>query len=613
MQRTIKNFMAAGIFSAGALMSSSALAAGGVAAVEFIGMPAPTTAAKMTKTYSDAKVEVRYADGRVETKNLDYVTLFNNIDKVGSNPNEAGQLYDVKGAPIKDMNGDPVVAETPDANSLLMLPGGDVYLVTHWEYDWLLKNGEIAYKAKNWYSRMPMSMSLTKISQDVASGRLKAVDQSNVDFSGVGGLWIPCAGSQSPWNTHLGSEEDYDLFKRSKVDKAIKGLSDLYFDGQKKANPYQYGHIVEVSVNPGGETQVVKHFAMGRASWEKSRVLSDERTVYFGDDGAYTGLFMFIADRPGDLSVGTLYAAKWNQVSDKHAGEAKLTWIRLGHGSDSEIEKLANQEKFSGSESTIFEFADEPKPGFKRIRAGLKKKDEFVRLRPGKEKAAAFLESRRYAAYLGATTEFNKMEGVAFDPTNRTVYIAMSYMEKGMTPHDGGPKDDIRIPKLKAGATFALTLDRGVKDSEGRPIDSDLVAVYMGGVPELVGVDMAKMDAMGNSAELNKVANPDNLYFSDKMRTLFIGEDSGMHANNYLWAFNVDSRKLSRILSTPIGAESTGLQVVENLGGHAYIMSNFQHAGERVDVADKALKAEIMQRTDRQKASVGYIGGIPGL
>ena len=32
-------------------------------------------------------------------------------------------------------------------------------------------------------------------------------DMKVIDFSSVGGTWIPCAGSISPWATHLGSEE----------------------------------------------------------------------------------------------------------------------------------------------------------------------------------------------------------------------------------------------------------------------------------------------------------------------------------------------------------------------------------------------------------------------
>ena len=62
-------------------------------------------------------------------------------------------------------------------------------------------------------------------------------------------------------------------------------------------------------------------------------------------------------------------------------------------------------------------------------------------------------------------------------------------------------------------------------------------------------------DALGNLATADKIANPDNLKFSEKMRTLFIGEDSSQHVNNFLWAYNVDTKELSRLLSTPAGAE----------------------------------------------------------
>ena len=47
----------------------------------------------------------------------------------------------------------------------------------------------------------------------------------------------------------------------------------------------------------------------------------------------------------------------------------------------------------------------------------------------------------------------------------------------------------------------------------------------------------------------DKVASPDNLSYSEAMRTLFIGEDSGKHTNNYVWAYNVDTKELERILS----------------------------------------------------------------
>ena len=44
--------------------------------------------------------------------------------------------------------------------------------------------------------------------------------------------------------------------------------------------------------------------------------------------------------------------------------------------------------------------------------------------------------------------------------------------------------------------------------------------------------------------------------------------------------FDVDSKELSRVLSCPAGAESTGLQAVDEINGWTYVMSNFQHPGD---------------------------------
>ncbi|MEZ5272228.1 MAG: hypothetical protein R2694_07955 [Ilumatobacteraceae bacterium] len=47
-------------------------------------------------------------------------------------------------------------------------------------------------------------------------------------------------------------------------------------------------------------------------------------------------------------------------------------------------------------------------------------------------------------------------------------------------------------------------------------------------------------DALNNSANADRIANPDNLKYSEAMRTLFIGEDSGNHVNNFR-AYSVDT------------------------------------------------------------------------
>lgn len=96
------------------------------------------------------------------------------------------------------------------------------------------------------------------------------------------------------------------------------------------------------------------------------------------------------------------------------------------------------------------------------------------------------------------------------------------------------------------------------------------------------------------------------------MRTLFIGEDSANHLNNFLWAYNIDSKQASRLLSLPVGSESTGLQVVEGWNGHGYLMSNIQHPAATEDLMNyPSAITEGLAKKISKKGVVGYIGGLP--
>lgn len=591
-----------------------------ITSVEFTNTPAPSSYADMVETTTSSKVIVSYSNGTTEEYPLTYNILFKNTDTVGSN--EAGRLYDVSGSPLVDANGAAVIAETPDANSLLTVDGKH-YLVTHYEYDWILADGTDAP------TRMPMSMTVTELSQDADTGALTAVGQTPVNFSGVDGLWIPCAGGPTPWNTHLGSEEDYDLYYVDSDGNAtdttgLNALTTQYFNNTRNANPYSYGFIPEVTVAADGSTSVVKHYSMGRATWELGRVMPDSRTVYFGDDGTNVALFMYVADAAEDLTAGTLYAAKWTQTSADNGGAANLTWVRLGHATDAEVKAIIDADT---TFTDIFDIVDPAvvtdwaAQGYVEIRAG-QSSSEYVRLKTGMEQAAAFMESRRYAAYLGATTEFRKMEGVTVNSQDKKAYLAMSYIQKGMKADPNGPADDIQLSgDINAGGTYEISLEGAQTDTDGSAIDSEWVGTSMHVPAALLGEDIAT-DSLGNTANPDKVANPDNLYFSDKMRTLFIGEDSGTHVNNFVWAYNVDTSTLSRILSLPSGSEATGLVVNDNVNGYAYIGSNNQHQGEWLsslptEVRDGLVAAAAASRGSelnyKLEANVGYIGGIPGL
>ena len=136
---------------------------------------------------------------------------------------------------------------------------------------------------------------------------------------------------------------------------------------------------------------------------------------------------------------------------------------------------------------------------------------------------------------------------------------------------------NVKFPKITAGGILEHTLTGSQKDSSNVTINSEWVPSQSNLL--IKGKDIS-FDSLGNTADPEQIASPDNLKFSEKLRTLFIGEDSGNHLNNFLWAYNVDTKQLIRILSTPAGAESTGLHAVDEVNGWTYIMSNFQHPGD---------------------------------
>lgn len=614
--------------------------------VEFIGMPAPATPEERAAMLARARVKVSYPDGRVIEQPLEYVTLFRNTDTIGRNPYPGGTLYDVASKPILDpTQPDKVlVSETPDANTLIKL-GNELYLVTHFEYDWLLADGTVADKSPdsafkrpdgktaNWRRNTPASMILTRLAQDKRTGTLTAIDQRPIDFSAWEGLAWLCNGSHTPWNTHLGSEENYTIDARiveasraldpSGMQDDMTGFTRLYFHGQKLANPYYRGITPEVRVMKGGKTQVVKHFALGRGTFEMGYVFPDQRTVLFGHDGDNKPLTLFVADRPRDLSKGTLYAAKLVQTSPDNAtdgGHFEVRWVKLGRTDNDSVKALVDAGiRFSD----IFDVTDtNPNdPSYVAVAVG-KTTPEYLRLKTASrhfgakdiELAAAALETLRYAGYKGATTEFNKLEGIAYNARDRIAYLAITDIANGMEPGkgSGASGDHIRLAKVRAGAVYAMALGKKQKDTDGNPIESDYVGVRLSVPQGLLGEDIPK-DAVGNTANEDKIANPDNLFFDERMRTLFIGEDSStLHINNFLWAYNVDTGKLSRILSLPAGAEATGLKVY-TVNGHTYILSNAQHMGDFSKNIDPELKRQIEPLIDKFVAPVGYLKGVPKL
>jgi uncharacterized protein len=577
-------------------------------------MAAPTLAdpAARAATTVGSNLNVMLRDGSKQSYKLAYQPFFITGDRVSDGKGGSilsGGYYDILNKPIIDRSvagkERQFFSDCPDGTSLLQLAnakvsgvkGKPVFAVVQFEYTTRDQSNAEAY------GTLPSPIAVLTLDQDQATGKLSLVSYHNVDTSSVNGLWITCGASLSPWNTHLSSEEyEPDAFNTG--DKRFKAFSKNLFGDETVGNPYHYGHLPEVTVNPDGTGSIAKHFCMGRISHELVEVMPDQRTVLMGDDFTNGGLFMFVADKAAHLSAGTLYVAKWHQTSGVGPGSATLSWIKLGHATSKEIEKLADSIK--PSDIMDVKTSDPKDASYTQIPfAG---KTNWVKLKPGMEKAAAFLETHRYAALVGASLGFSKMEGTTVNAKDKIAYSAMSYIKDSMLNGSG----DIKVQGPQSGAVYALNLKGAQKDRAGMAIESEWVPVDMAPPAALIGEDLATPDALGNTSHADKIANPDNIKFSEKMRTLFIGEDSGRHVNNFLWAYNVDTKQLSRIMSCPAGAESTGLQSVDDINGWTYIMSNFQHAGDWEKGLHDKVQATLdplvrANYKDRFGAAVGYL------
>ena len=591
----------------------------------FTSTPAPTlaNAAQMATTTVGSSLNLNFSDGSQQSYKLSYQPFFVTGDLVSDGKGGkvlSGGYYDINNKPIMDTTvagkERQFFSDSPDGTSLLTVPnanvpgvkGNPVFAVVQFEYTTWAQDG-----VTGMYGKLPSPIAVLTLDQDPSTGKLSLVKYHNVDTSSVNGLWITCGASLSPWGTHLSSEEYEPNAFTAATDAQFKAFSKNLYGSETAANPYNYGHMPEVTVNPDGTASIKKHYNLGRISHELVQVMPDNRTVFMGDDATNSGYFVFVADKEKDLSAGTLYVAKVGAgfSIDPTAPAAPLSWIKLGSATSAEIKTLATTLKPTDIMSVS---TTDPQDGsYTKVNAN--GKTEWIKLVPGMEKAAAFLETHRYAALVGASMGFSKMEGTTVNIKDKVAYSALqncvSSMVAGNAYNTVG--NGVSIPKaLNAGAVMALNLKGGLKDTSGTSINSEWMPVDTKAL--ITGEDITA-DALGNTANPEKIANPDNLKFSETLRTLFIGEDSSQHVNNFLWAYNIDTKVLSRIMSIPAGGESTGLHAVDELNGWTYIMSNFQHAGDWLSIhnnvkstLDPLVKANYK---DKFGAAVGYLTAEP--
>jgi len=388
-------------------------------------------------------------------------------------------------------------------------------------------DGSTGYLFTAWEDR-PGAMSRIELTKE-NSGSWITGDVINVDFSTVLGTLINCFGTLSPWNTPLTSEENYEAENTEQWNNTayldgypsytdVQNLQ-TYLATSTLPNPYDYGYIVEITDPTSVSPTPIKHFTLGRAAHENAVVMPDWKTVYTTDDGSNKAFYKFVATTAGDLSEGTLYAAKLTQdaTSDPAKAGFNIEWIELGKSNNTQIKTWINS--YNGITETDYVEGETSYITQSEI-------DDWATNDTGDDRYA-FLETLRAAKAKGATTEFRKMEGVVINYDGAAsgsvpfMYVAMSEVGKGMVDAEG----DIQLDSsAKCGAVYRFGLHSDFNVNRMEP-------VVVGGAYNADG------DANGNKCDVDAISNPDNLAVMDDGRVL-IGEDTSKHVNNTLWIYN---------------------------------------------------------------------------
>ncbi|GAA4902191.1 alkaline phosphatase PhoX [Ferrimonas pelagia] len=222
----------------------------------------------------------------------------------------------------------------------------------------LLSTGEDSAVIVTSWGTVPGGISRIEVVRN-AEGGWDPVDTEQVDLTGLrGGLTAATGiGVMTPWGTPLIAETEAietarnatTFFEwnqpdpedpgRALLDLAAKmdhALGDGVFP-----NPYDYGYMMEV-LDPNGDFEVIRRYAMGRVEYDRAIVMPDNRTLYLSQNAAGGAFYKFVAHTAGDLSEGTLSVGKVTQEEGKWFAHPAVTsfdidWVELGSASEAEV------------------------------------------------------------------------------------------------------------------------------------------------------------------------------------------------------------------------------------------------------------------------------------
>ena len=399
-----------------------------------------------------------------------------------------------------------LLSQKPDYNAFIPMnsDGTSGYLYTAWE-------------------DRPAGISQVELEWNPSSSEWDVLSKQMLNLSDINGAWVLCFGSVSPWSTPLFSEELYFDDTEDWNNDGYRYHSDQLRLEQYLGhypNPYDYGYIIEMEQATSTTPELVRHLTMGRFSHENALVMPDNKTVYLTDDGYETVFFKFEADTAGDLSEGTLYSAKVTQDSTYNSASTgfDVEWLELGSSSNDEIQGwiddydgITTADYIQGENSYI---TDEEINNWAEDYLNQDLNNDGA-IGYALDDRVAFLETRKAAAAIGATDEWNKMEGVGFNQNaGDNLYLAMSSIDNAMTDGQG----DIDVSDNLCGIVYQMTMNELWNVNRIHP-------AIIGG---------PYISSNQYQCDTNNLSGPDNLVVLDDGSVL-VGEDTRRHESNMVW------------------------------------------------------------------------------
>lgn len=391
----------------------------------------------------------------------------------------------------------------------------------------------------------PFNRRITHDTQMTMDGPAAGSDlvKTNADPEGLSpkGTMNNCGSGKTLWGTYLTCEENFNGYfgttEKPQDQKPIVlpygfdrygiGTEGRYayekfderYDFSKEPNePNRHGWVTEIDPSNPDSTPV-KHTALGRFKHENAEMVQakDGRiVVYMGDDERGEFMYKFVSNgtwaegQPTDglLSDGTLYVAKFN---DNMTGE----WLAL----------TPEATGMSMDEILVF--------------------------------------SRMAGSKVGATT-MDRPEWITANPLKAEAYCALTNNKnRGIKPNAGGDETPVGGPNPREANNYGQIVRWRPENEDHGTVDFTWDLYVMAGNPEM-GEGAYK--GSENVTTGNMFNSPDGMAF-DTTGLLWIqtdGDDSneGQYAgmgNNQMLCGNPETGEIARFLTSPNGAEVTGL------------------------------------------------------